>query len=176
MTDRISVFKTSPATTFTLECDRIGQSIVGNYTTLRLYLRANNGPGGSTGSFFGGAGTQTGIIDGVSTFGVHSGSPFLPSGFVNGEQRWRDGPFDVNVPHGADGTRGAVTLRMRLQYGSINEDHTVSFNDFPRIPRGPRVKDGGVWKNTILYVKDAGVWKIAIPYVKDAGTWKIGGG
>lgn len=46
----------------------------------------------------------------------------------------------------------------------------------PRLPRGPRVKVAGVWKNTILYVKVAGVWKIAIPYVKVAGVWKIGGG
>lgn len=46
----------------------------------------------------------------------------------------------------------------------------------PRIPRGPKVKDGGTYKNTVAYVKDAGVYKIAIPYIKDAGVYKIGGG
>lgn len=135
-TVRISATKSSPATTFYLEADRYSQSVAGNYTTLRIYLRAINGPGGSTGSSFSGAGVQIAGVDGVdSNVGQHSANPFLPSGFANGATRWHDGPWYVNVPHNADGTRGAVTLRMSLDYGSIDVDHTASFNDFPTIPR-----------------------------------------
>lgn len=41
---------------------------------------------------------------------------------------------------------------------------------------GPRIRNAGVWKNSVAYVKVDGVWKVAIPYVKVAGVWKIAGG
>ena len=88
----------------------------------------------------------------------------------------------VVIPHNTDGTRPDLVIRGFCDAGTnasfVPENTQASTNALTllRIPRGPRVKDGGIWKNTVLYVKDAGVWKIAIPYVKDNGTWKIGGG
>lgn len=86
------------------------------------------------------------------------------------------------IPHNSDGTRPDLVIRgfcdaaTNATYVPENTLAYTSAISLSRIPRGPRVKDGGVWKNTILYVKDNGTWKIAVPYVKDNGTWKIGGG
>lgn len=80
-----------------------------------------------------------------------------------------------NIAHDSDGTK-TLTITSSIAgdtLGSSSPNVTITL---PRIPRGPRVKDNGVWRNTIMYVKDNGVWRIAIPYVKDNGTWKIGGG
>ncbi len=88
----------------------------------------------------------------------------------------------MTIPHNLDGTRTDLVIRGFVDAptnASYVPENTLAYSNpvtLPRIPRGPRVKDAGVWKNTVLYVKDAGVWKIAIPYVKDNGTWKIGGG
>jgi hypothetical protein len=88
----------------------------------------------------------------------------------------------VVIPHDLDGTRSDLVVRGYVDAvtdANNVPDKTEAFTyaiTLPRIPRGPRVKDSGVWKNTVLYVKDSGVWKIAVPYVKDNGTWKIGGG
>lgn len=86
------------------------------------------------------------------------------------------------IPHNDDGTRPDIVIRGYCDAATnatyVPENTTANTAAFAleRIPRGPRVKDNGVWRNTILYVKDNGVWRIAIPYVKDNGTWKIGGG
>ena len=80
------------------------------------------------------------------------------------------------IQHAADGTGSAY---LSAYIDTQNSPGAVSLGvglALPRIPRGPRVKDGGVYKNTVAYVKDAGVYKIAIPYIKDAGVYKIGGG
>jgi hypothetical protein len=91
----------------------------------------------------------------------------------------------VVIPHNEDGTRPDLIIRAYCTgvTGGSNDDNIPDDTEaysFPfslvRIPRGPRVKDSGVWRNTILYVKDNGEWKTAIPYVKDNGEWKIGGG
>jgi len=88
----------------------------------------------------------------------------------------------VVIPHNIDGTRPDVVIRGYVDAAtnaSYVPENTLAYTTnitLPRIPRGPRVKDSGVWKNTVLYVKDSGVWRIAVPYVKDNGTWKIGGG
>jgi len=135
MTDRIGVSKSGPATSFYLECDRVGQDINGNYTTLKFRLRNVSGPGATSGSNYAGQGWQRGSVDGSGQFGEHYGNPFLPSGYGNGAVRWNDGDWYMNIGHNADGGRGGVTLRMHLQYGSINEQHTAWFDDFPTIPR-----------------------------------------
>lgn len=85
---------------------------------------------------------------------------------------WRDHNADGTLAAGATGTFQSVDqgVAWRIPYLSVTGSIT-----FTRIPRGPRVKHAGVWRNTIGYVKQAGTWKIAIPYVKHAGTWKIGG-
>lgn len=80
-----------------------------------------------------------------------------------------------NIAHNSDGT---MTLNITTSIagdtlGSSSPNVSVTL---ARIPRGPRVKDNGTWRNTIMYVKDNGTWRIAIPYVKDNGTWRIGGG
>lgn len=167
----------APTTSFYLYCDRYSQSVEGNYTTLQIYLQAINN--GSTSSFSNYPGTQYASIDGIGTVGGYGASPFLPSGYATGAQRWFYGGWLVNVVHAADGTMGGVTLRMDLSYGpsgATGGSFTAGFYDFPRIPRGPRVKVAGVWRNTVAYMRVAGIWKIVVPYVKSAGAWKVGGG
>lgn len=173
MTDRISVSKTAPSTSFILEADRIGQSIAGNYTTIRCYLRAVNN--GSTASFSSYPGDQIGSIDGIGEFGRHSATPFLPSGVAGGATRWRDGPFDINIPHNSDGTRGAITLRQGLYYdgGAVAQEDTASFNDFPAIPRGPKVEQSGAWRQSVAYVEQGGAWVLALCYVEQGGAWVL---
>jgi hypothetical protein len=163
----------SPTTEFYLQCDRIGQSIAGNYTTLGVHIGAINR--GNSSSFSNAAGSQTASIDGIGTVGVHSGNPFLPSGVGSGVLRW-DNYFTINIPHNSDGTHGAITLRQTLSYLGVSRADTATFNDFPTIPRGPLVKNAdGTWHTTTLYVKNAdGTWHVATPYVKNVdGTWHV---
>lgn len=135
MTDRISYTSSSPATTFTVEGDLYAQSVAGNYSVVRCYLRAMNGPGGSTGSFYGGAGYQAGHIDGVKEFARRSASSnFLPSGYANGATRWRMGPYDVQVPHNSDGTRAPIRFAMVLS-GPANVTLFSSTISLPTIAR-----------------------------------------
>lgn len=134
-TVRISEVNSSPATTFQVEGDLLSQSIAGNYSTVRCYLVAKNGPGGSTGSGFGGAGVQYGTIVGVKEFARRSTDPFLPSGYADGATRWRLGPYDVQVPHNSDGSRAAITFGMVLSYGSISETVFSAPMSLPTIPR-----------------------------------------
>lgn len=84
----------------------------------------------------------------------------------------------LTVPHNADGTKTVVisanaTLANPIPIGTASVSGSLPL---PRIPRGPRVRDGGSWKHSIAYVRDGGTWKIAIPYVRDGGTWKVAGG
>lgn len=83
----------------------------------------------------------------------------------------------VNIAHNADGTR---TLNSG---GSLYTNHTNFGNGtasgsmvLPRIPRGPRVRYAGTWRNTVAYVRTAGVWRIVVPYVRSGGVWRVGGG
>lgn len=133
MTDRIVVTKASPSTTFVLEADLISQSVAGNSSVVRCYLRAINA--GNTTSQFLNAGVQSGAIDGLGEFGRHSAQPFLPAGVGNNVTRWRDGPWDVTVPHANNGT-ATITFRMALAYGNIAETHTANLT-LPNIPRMP---------------------------------------
>lgn len=137
MTDRISWTSSAPTTEFILEADRISQSISGNYTVVRVYIKAINR--GSTSSYSDYSGSQTGSIDGIWGGGTYAATPFLPSGYSNGAQRWRHGPWEIKVPHGSNGTRGAITLRMGLDYGNgaIDKSLTASFNDFPDLKSVP---------------------------------------
>ncbi|OZD30811.1 hypothetical protein CH252_40580 [Rhodococcus sp. 06-1477-1B] len=138
MPELINVRKTSPATTFTAGADLISQNVGGNYSTVRIYIAATVGPNGSTGSFFNDSGEQVISIDGIGgSSRSHSGRPFMPSGVSNGSRRWLDW-WDINVPHNSDGSRGGVTIRMRLNYGSVrNEEFTGWFDNFPRLASVP---------------------------------------
>lgn len=116
-TVRIQSSQSSPATTFYLEADHIGTDAPNRRWLVRFYLRASNGPGGSTGSRYNGQGYQVGRYAG-NEFGRHQGSPFLPPGYPNGATRWHDGPWDVWVT--GSGMAWDMPLTMTLQYGSIN--------------------------------------------------------
>ncbi|QZD99039.1 minor tail protein [Microbacterium phage Lola20] len=136
MPDLISVFQSSPATTFVLGADLLSQNEDGNYSTVRCYLKAVVGPGGATSSYFGDYGEHWGQIDGLTTWHIHSGKPFMPSGVPNGGVRWFD-VVDVNIGHGADGRRGGVTFRQVLRYGGRDLQHVAGFDNFPRIAKPP---------------------------------------
>lgn len=146
MTDRISSFQSSPSTTFTLEADVVETvPSFGDHGRwrLRFYLRAKNGPGGTAGSQYLGAGSQTGRRSAGSVwnvFGTHSGNPFLPSGYADEAQRWRDGPTDQWVNANDNGywhtSLTSMPLQMSLVYGAINTTLTGSV-PIPRIPRAP---------------------------------------
>lgn len=138
MTDRIVSTQSSPSTTFVVEGDLLSQSVAGNFSTVRCYLRAVNGPGGSTASGYSGAGFQAGTVVGVKEFGRRSATPFLPSGYKDGATRWRLGPYDVQVPHNADGTRAAITFGMVLQYGNVNTTLFSNPLSLPTIPRASK--------------------------------------
>lgn len=88
----------------------------------------------------------------------------------------------VVIPHNQDGSRPDLVIRGFVDSPSSDNwvpDSTQAYTaaiTLTPIPRGPRIKTGGTWKQTVLYVKTGGVWKIAVPYVKTGSTWKIGGG
>ena len=172
----IGGFRTSaPTTDFNVYADRIGQSVEGNYTVVRIYVEAVNQ--GYTGSYNGYPGYQKVSISGILGWTGYSANPFMPSGYATGQRRWMYHVGDIHIPHGDDGTRGAISIAQSVYanngYGGSG---SYSFNDFPDIPRGPRIKVGSTWKNSVAYVKVGSTWKIAIPYVKVGSTWKIGGG
>lgn len=96
-------------------------------------------------------------------------------------QRRLLGSGSKTVKHNADGTGSAYSVAHYYSHTQgyiwsiprLDVNGTISLT---RIPRGPRVRSGGVWKQTVAYVRVGGVWKIAIPYVRSGGVWKIGGG
>lgn len=138
-TIRIASQQASPATTFYLEADLIQIDAPNRRWLVRFFLRAINGPGGSTASRYLGAGVQLGRTNG-NEFGRHSGNPFLPGGLPNGATRWNDGPWDVWIGANSDGYwSGASTtypLQMGLQYGNINTQLGGSI-ELPRIGTVP---------------------------------------
>jgi hypothetical protein len=127
--------KSSPATSFWLEADWVAQS--GNSSCLRVWLRSANGPGGSTGSSFGGYGIQEAHADHKGRVGWHEGNPFLPSGYPNGATRWHDHVADVWYEHDANGYLYNVGLAMVVRYGNVNETHYGSIGAPGRIPKPP---------------------------------------
>lgn len=127
MTDRISFSHTSPSTSYYLEADLLSQNIAGNSSTVRCYIRAVNN--GNSSSYFNGNGWHRGYCNG-GLFRERNQTPFLPSGVPGGATRWRDGPYDVVVPHNSDGTK-TVVLRMAISVGNdVSADLTL-----PTIPR-----------------------------------------
>lgn len=101
MTDRISYTSSAPTTQFILGCDRISQSVTGNYTRVRIYLKAFNR--GNTTSYSNYYGIQTASIDGIGQVGKRSANPFIEYGVSNGVQRWHN-YWDVNIPHSEVGS------------------------------------------------------------------------
>lgn len=105
MTDRIYVNTTSPSTTFVLEADVV------DLGTIWGYLRAVNT--GNTTSRYNDAGWQGFLVDGWGEVARVSGHPFLPSGYANGQQRYRGGPYGIYVGDPA----GGVNIRTTLSFG-----------------------------------------------------------
>lgn len=97
---------------------------------------------------------------------------FRPSGFqsymVLNSSAW--------INHNADGTLVVSAAGAFPSADLLGSAYVGLSFSAPRIPRGPKVKDGGTYKPTVAYVKDLGQYKIAIPYIKDGGIYKIAGG
>jgi len=129
-TERISWTSSAPSTEFILYCDRIGQSVSGNYTTIRIIIKAYNR--GSTSSWDGAGGYHHGWPDGYSQVTHDTSSNFLPSGYSTGELRWSV-QKDYNIPHNSDGTRGPLNLNQHVNFDGQDSDKNYSFNDFPDI-------------------------------------------
>ena len=80
------------------------------------------------------------------------------------------------VTHNADGTM-SISGTAAIQGDILGNITGLTVNlVLPRIPRGPKLKYEGEYKNTVAYIKTAGEYKIAIPYLKSDGQYKIGGG
>lgn len=131
--------KSSPSTRFYLNVDILSQSTVTNQSVVRITIQSWNI--GNTSSNYGGSGQQIGYWwngGAYITGPVHSGTPFLPGGYANGQLRWSD-IYDLTLTHDANGYwLGGTTfsVAMGLIYGSINESHYGSIT-IPRIPRVP---------------------------------------
>lgn len=138
------VRKSSPDTEFWVDADWVRQE--GNTSVLGIWVKAGNGPNGTTGSSFGGEGYQNVHANGY--VGEVRRNPFLPSGYAQGRERWSV-YFEKRFTHDANGYLYDVGLQMELGYGSINDRgdngrwHTGSIPAPPRI--APPVVDPPVY-------------------------------
>ncbi|UUG69605.1 minor tail protein [Microbacterium phage Fransoyer] len=136
---RIASKQVSPATSFFLDADIVQTDTANRRWRIRFYLRAMNGPGGSSGSQYNGSGAQIGRINGVE-FGRVARTPFLPAGYGDNTTRWSQswdfwlGP--ANSSGYWAGTSQSVPLSMQLQYGNINTTLSGSM-PVPRIGGPP---------------------------------------
>lgn len=162
MTDIISVFRTSPSTTFTIEAELLLQDPNLNASAMRFWIRANNGPGGTTGSNYQGSGRQELSVQATNVpwrfMGQHAGTPFLPSGYPDGAQRWRDGPFDLTIPHDANGN-ATYEASQRLVY-AVDQTNSSGQRGIPRIAKAPgapqNVRVTNVTPTTVTVAWDPG--------------------
>lgn len=130
-TGRVDRTSGAPSTQFRMEADWVSQNQAGNYSTCYFWLQAINR--GSTGSFDSNSGTQAWQMDGISSNG-HTST--LPSGYANGQQRWYDGPWGINVGHDANGWGADRTIRQIIS-GWFSYDDAVVLPAPPRIPKPP---------------------------------------
>ncbi len=152
------------------------QNIAGNYSSLHVDASAIAAGGhydldgrGWRALIYGAAGASgSGGPSGVNAPNFSGGSFGLGTGYVT-------------IYHAASGT-AQITAGASWDPTGSGGWFDAGFSgsggpwNLPRIPRGPRVRVAGVWKNTLMYVRVSGVWKIVIPYIKVGGVWKIGGG
>lgn len=142
------------------------------YVSLILYVAAYNGAGGPfklSPASYGYVNSSLGTM--VATSKGYDLRSSVASSIVWGTwEGWvnhnSDGSMTVTFDYGFNGAGGTPL-------GNGSGGHSIVLT---KIPRGPRIKIGALWKNTILYIKSSGVWKIALAYVKNAGVWKISGG
>lgn len=142
-TTRASVTLASPSTEYRGGANIIAQSQSGNYSTVRISATAIN-RGGTT-SFSGNQGTHATTIVGYSGSASRSGT--IPSGVPADTVRW-DVSKDITVPHAADGTKGAVTIKTAVSGWHTGSD-TGSLSGFTRIPK-PASKPGTPVASEIL--------------------------
>jgi len=132
VTVRLTFNETGPITQFLLDADYIGMSIDGNYSIVDVRIRNINTGSGTT-SWYGGAGTHVGSIDGVGEFARWQVSSNFLNKVNSNVTRW-DIYKRVYIPHNSDGTRSPAVIRMSVAYGSINHGDGYSMA-LPTIPR-----------------------------------------
>ena len=153
------------------------QNIAGNYSDIfwRVWLAKSGG-----GGYWGSANSSNRI---AAVVGYPQGSQAQvldESGFAydftdgaNVQKFYRQG--NARIYHNPDGTGGYFFVASSRLNGLGEAIVSTGVRSLPRIPRGPRVRANGVYRNTIAYVKVNGVWRLAIPYVRTAGAWKLSG-
>ncbi|HWU30189.1 MAG TPA: hypothetical protein VN041_13990 [Microbacterium sp.] len=161
----IQVSKSSPYVTFTVPADRSSTNIGGNSSTMWAYLQMSKG----SGSFFNGDGLQIASIDGVGEFARYGASPFLPSGMTG----WNYGAYYLTASHNADGTR-SVTVRMTLDYGTINESHTavLVLPTIPKTPTGLTVTRVSDTQQTLNWASASVNTSAVVQRSTDGGAWQ----
>ena len=143
------------------------------YADLYLAVTAANG---SAGPFKSSPASSAGLDSSLGSMGSWSGpydlrpASALPQLHLIHWEGW--------VNHGTDGSQsvffsftfnGAGGTPLGNAYG---EDSIA----LTRILRGPRVRSGGSWRNSVAYVRTGGTWRTAVPYVRSGGAWRIGAG
>lgn len=161
----IQVSKSSPYVTFTVPADRSSSNVAGNTSVMWARVQMSKG----SGSFFNGDGAQIASADGVGEFRRHSASPFLPSGLTG----WNEGPSYLTVSHNADGTR-SVTIRMTLDYGTINESHTavLVLPTIPKTPTGLAVTRVSDTQQTLSWASASVNTSAVVQRSTDGGAWQ----
>jgi hypothetical protein len=148
------------------------QDVINNRSRIIAYFYAALHPGESSATYGSNGCNSVFSVDGVSGINLKS----------NGSYDFRDadtlnllGTFDGYVAHNDDGTK-TVTLSGSFATPSdyITGGSASGNVTLPAIPRGFRVKVGGVWKVAVPYVKVGGTWKQAIAYGKVGTAWKQG--
>lgn len=175
MTDRINVVKSGPSTRFIMDADRVETQISANRSRVRNYIECLNGPQGTTGSLYGGAGLQRVSIDGVDSNVIQrsASSNFLASGFAANQRRWYLGPADTWVDHASNGTR-TIVFRMTLDYGSINESHTYTMvlPNIPITPTGLAVERLSDTQQKLTWTRNSDYTGVPVQRSTDDGPWQ----
>jgi hypothetical protein len=84
------------------------------------------------------------------------------------------GSGTIDVTHDDDGSKSLPFSLSYVDDGALIGNTSLAGSlALASIPRGPRVRHAGSWKNTVLYVRHAGSWKIAVLYTRTNGTWKV---
>lgn len=119
MTRRLAEGITLPNTTFWLHADEFSTNPGGNSSVVRAYLEAvNNGSTGANYTWH--DASVVGYINGTPVT-VSGNSADLPSGTPNGGNPWFYGPWDITVPHDADGSKTA-SLQLSVSYPHATSD------------------------------------------------------
>jgi len=145
------------------------QNIANNTSTVSWVCKTTK----SSGTGYSGSGNMSGSANVDGSVWSVSGQNWDFTGGTPKTVTWTSG--SKTITHGADGTKtinwgATVTLGSSVGKATISQSLTL-----PRIPRGPRVRVSGTWRNTVAYVRQGGTWKIAIPYARQGGTWKVAG-